>query len=140
MKTLVYTFALTLVILTSVGSVAQAGFDEDDVREGAEEIRELALQTRDRIQSFEIDGLPLPVRGLFRDRLFSIAYRAQDIAALSNADDEDAVEDELMRLAREIQPFLTELTDRAEQRDHEVLLDILEELEELTDELVDDLD
>lgn len=138
MKTFSQTCVLALM-LVSFGSVANANFDDDDVRDGALRIRNLSNQARTDLQNGDI-SVPFIQRAIFQAGFLSISQKAQQIANLSNANDEDAVEGQMLQLAREIRQAVTVLTSRAAQLDNQELLNILAIWADLSDELIDDLD
>ena len=117
--------------------VGGAAFDDDDVRNGALEIRNLANQAAADVQSGEIE-VNFVQRRIFVQGFRAIANRAQQIATLSGADNEDAVQDDMLKLAREIRQAVNTLTNFANGNTE--LLEILAIWADLSDELIDDLD
>lgn len=138
MKTLLNTCVLA-VILASFGNIASANFDDDDVRDGARQIQNLATQANVDLQNGNI-SVPIAQRVFFQVGFNGIAQRARMIAELANSNDEDEVQDEMLALAREIRQTVTVLTSRAEQLGNQRLLNILAVWADLSEELVDDLD
>ncbi len=138
MKTLLNACVLA-VTFVSFGNIASANFDDDDVREGAQRIQNLATQANVDLQNGNI-SVPVAQRVFFQVGFNGIAQRARTIAELSNSNDEGAVEDEMLQLAREIRQTVAVLNNRAEQLGNQRLLNILAVWADLSEELVDDLD
>jgi hypothetical protein len=136
MKTYMNTMVLAVVLGLSMSGVAMANFDDEDVRDGALTIRNLANQAVADIVSGEID-VPFVKRRIFAAGFRSIATRAQQVANLSGADDEDEVQDEMLKLAGEIRQIVARLDGQA--AGNAELLEVLELWAELSDELIDDL-
>ncbi len=136
MKTFATTFVLACVV-AALGNVASANFDDGDVRNGANQIKNLATQAAADVQSGEIET-PAARRRLIAVSFRSIANKAQQIANLSSAENENAVQAEMLQLAREIRQTVRTLTNQA--TGNAELLEILDLWADLSDELIDDLD
>lgn len=137
MKTFTKLLVLTAILGMSMGGAAMANFDDDDVREGALRIKNLANQAVADIQDGDLD-VPFIQQRIFVAGFRNIAQKAQQIANLANAEDEDAVQDEMLDLAGEIRQTVNVLTSRANGNGE--LLEVLDLWADLSDELIDDLD
>ncbi len=136
MKAYMNTMVLAVVLSGMMSSVARANFDDEDVREGALEIKTLATVAIEDIRRGAIE-VPFAKNRIFVAGFRSIAQKAQQIANLSGADDEDDVQDEMLELAREIRQTVNVLDGQA--AGNAELLEVLELWADLSDELIDDL-
>jgi hypothetical protein len=137
MKTFSRMIVLTMIMGMSMGGAAMANFDDEDVREGALQIKAIADQAGADLRDGDLD-VPIIQRRCFAAGFRGMSQKAQQIANLANADDEDEVQDQMLQLAGEIRTLINNLKARANVNAE--VLDVLNDLDNLTDELIDDLD
>lgn len=137
MKTFSRMFVLTMIMGMSMGTAAMANFDDEDVREGALQIKALSDQAGADIRDGDLE-VPFIQRRFFAAGFRAMSQKAQQIANLANADDEDDVQAEMLELAGEIRTLINNLKARA--NGNAEVLEVLGDLDVLTDELIDDLD
>lgn len=134
MKTFTSVCVLTVVLGMSM-SVARADFDDNEVNNGALAINFFAKAAQSDIQNGNIE-LPVVQHRFVAASLRNIVAKSQQVANLSGAANEDAVQAQMLQLAQEIRTLVNNLIARTNDPTFDAILD---EMSDFADELVDDL-
>jgi hypothetical protein len=131
-----------LALVAAVAPIAlpaRAGFEEDDVRSLANQIKRLADKT---IADIANDRMRLPAaeRSDFLLGLGEISRQAAEVGSGSQAKHEDAGENPRLPQARAIQSQMRQLAQRARDIDHRQLEELLAVGARLSAQLADELE
>ena len=132
--------ALALVALVApIALPARAGFEEDDVRSLANQIKQLSDKT---IQDITADRIRLPAveRPAFLIGLGEISRQAAEVSIGPQAKSEDAGENSRLQKALAIQDQMRQLAQHAGELDHQQLKDLLAVGARLSAQLADELE
>lgn len=133
MKTLAKMSVLAVILgVAMMSGTAKADFDNQQVKNVN---AGLNLFSRGLQESIRRLGLPRGEQVFFRTRLNRIAENTLEIDALANGPD-NQVQDDIEALARDIRNLVRQMLDRAEQLENDDLVELMEQLLDVTDQLV----